>query len=46
MSLVPLIERNVRDRGILDEKLRRAASTALQALPNDKEVKTDNPEGA
>jgi hypothetical protein len=45
MSLVPLIERNVRDRKILDEKLHRAASSALQTLPNDNEVKTDNPEG-
>lgn len=46
ISLLPLIERHVRDREILDEKLQRAASTALQTLPNDKEVKTHNPEGS
>ena len=46
MSLAPLIERNVRDRKILDEKLHRAASAALQSLPKDDEVKIDNPEGS
>jgi len=45
-SLVPLIERNVRDRKILDEKLHRAASSALQALPSDNEVTSDNPGGS
>ncbi|MGA9239244.1 hypothetical protein [Robiginitalea sp.] len=45
-SLAPLIERNIRDRKILDEKLHRAASTALQLLPKDDEVKIDNPEGS
>ena len=46
MSLVPLIERYVSDRKILDEKLHRAATSALQTLPNDKEVKIGNPEGS
>lgn len=45
-SLVPLIERYVRDRKILDEKLHRAASSTPEAFENDKEVKIDNPEGS
>lgn len=46
LSLVPFIERYVRDRKILDEKLHRAVSAPLQTLPDDKEVKIGNPEGS
>ena len=44
--LAPLIERNVREPKILDEKLHRAASASLQTLSNGKEVKIHNPEGS
>ena len=44
--LAPLIERNVREPKILDEKLHRAASASLQTLSKGKEVKIHNPEGS